>query len=261
MAIKKYYIFFSLLISFFVYSQKDNHFKFKTISFIQKDSITNLEEFKKGEKEAIDKLENKMNPFVDGLVESLGGTISKKDIEQNKQYSDSLVNSLSQKELDKYSKVFHYQYIDKAIWKRWETKKDDEILTYPVFTDFTKGKEYYKYPYDGIEEYPYIFEKIKDLKIQEFRKEKKKIQGIECFKIRCLYSQITEYEKFDEVSSFPDEIDHIESEIWVTENIKSTYHPAFKVKEILEKYYPLEIIEKNSEAPGRIRKTILKEIF
>lgn len=41
--------------------------------------------------------------------------------------------------------------------------------------------------------------------------------------------------------------------MWVVEKNNSIYHPAFKVKEILEHYYPLEIMEKNSISPGMIR--------
>ncbi|WP_343664568.1 hypothetical protein [Chryseobacterium mucoviscidosis] len=58
---------------------------------------------------------------------------------------------------------------------------------------------------------------------------------------------------------FPDKIELMESEMWVTEEIRSIYHPAFKVKEILEKYYPLYIKQKNSLVPGMIRKIALHD--
>jgi hypothetical protein len=39
-------------------------------------------------------------------------------------------------------------------------------------------------------------------------------------------------------------------ELWVTENIKSLYHPVLKYKTILQKYYPLEISESIEEMNG-----------
>lgn len=98
--------------------------------------------------------------------------------------------------------VYHYKNVDKNIWKRWETKENNDILKYPVFTDFSKGKEYYEYPYNGIQEYYYIFEQIKDLKIQEFRDEKKKISGIQCFKINVLILKFLNIVKLTECLSF-----------------------------------------------------------
>ena len=44
-----------------------------------------------------------------------------------------------------------------------------------------------------------------------------------------------------------EEQNHIFLEMWVSENIKTIFHPVFKIREILEKYYPLEIIEVEKE--------------
>lgn len=238
------------------YSQNKN-LSFKDISFTQKDSIINLEEYRKGQEKAMVKFESEMGLLMDGLFESLGGKARTKAIDKKK--SDSIINSLSQKDLDNSIIVYHYKNVDKNIWKLWETKENNDILKYPVFTDFSKGKEYYEHPYNGIQEYSYIFERIKDLKIQEFRKEKKKISEIQCFKIKCSYSQIFKHRKIDGMPEFPDKIELMESEMWVTEEIRSTYHPAFKVKEILEKYYPLYIKQRSSLVPGMIRKIALHD--
>ena len=228
---------------------------FKDISFVQKDSITNLEEYRKGQEEAMVKFESEMGLLMDGLFESLD--TKTKAIDKKK--SDSIINSTSQKDLDNSIVVYYYKNVDGNIWKRWETKENNDILKYPVFTDVSKGKEYYEYPYNGTQEYSYIFERIKDLKIQEFRDEKKKISGIQCFKIKCSYSQIFKHRKIDGMPEFPDKIELMESEMWVTEEIRSIYHPAFKVKGILEKYYPLYIKQKNSLVPGMIRKIALHD--
>ena len=39
-------------------------------------------------------------------------------------------------------------------------------------------------------------------------------------------------------------------ELWVTEEIKCNYHPVINDIEILEKYYPLEIIEYSNDIKG-----------
>ena len=58
--IKKHFLLFILFIPFISFSQKKNDFVFKNISFIQKDSLTNLEEYKKGEIAAFRNLLQKM---------------------------------------------------------------------------------------------------------------------------------------------------------------------------------------------------------
>ncbi|WP_449388473.1 hypothetical protein [Chryseobacterium lineare] len=249
----KFFILF-VLFPFYLFSQKQD--SFKSISFTQKDSITNLEEYKKGQREIITQLENKTVDFT----QSLTGRSSEKISETNRYLVDSLVNSMSQNELDKSIIVYHYKNIDKSIWKRWEAKENGDTLSLPVFMDLSKEKEYYRYPYDGIDQYSYIFDKIKSLKIKEFRKDRKSIQGVECFRIKCSYSRIIEHQKEDNGEKIPDDIYKIEADMWVAEEIKSIYHPAFKVREILEKYYPLYIEEKSSQSPGMIRKIILHEM-
>lgn len=75
------------------------------------------------------------------------------------------------------------------------------------------------------------------------------LANISCFKIKCTYQIIINHEESRSVfeTEYPDEVVNVESEMWVTEKIKSIYHPAFKIKEILEKYYPLAIVETQSD--------------
>jgi hypothetical protein len=40
-------------------------------------------------------------------------------------------------------------------------------------------------------------------------------------------------------------------ELWVTQEIKCNYHPVINEEEILNKYYPLEIIEYSDEIKGQ----------
>ena len=78
----------------------------------------------------------------------------------------------------------------------------------------------------------------------EFDKnEIKTINGFKCFKV--IYSFNTQEKSFD-FNNFS--INN--RELWVTEEIKCNYHPVINDIEILEKYYPLEIIEYSNDIKG-----------
>ena len=129
----------------------------KQISFKQKDSITDKELYKKGLIKSIEKIK----PLIDGMGKAFG--LEKKeetDIKIQKEV-DSIVNNISQKEIDKDIRIFHFEYINNRVLKRWEAKENGETLTYPIFLDYQKGKEYYHFPNEGEREFQYIFKKIK----------------------------------------------------------------------------------------------------
>lgn len=105
-----------------------------------------------------------------------------------------------------------------------------------------------------------VFFKIQDLVISEYREEKKIINNINCFKVIVSYTEINLDEDFPQINTIMDEKNYNEEELWVTEDIMSIYHPAYEVKEILEKYYPLEISNKNSFMDGLTKKLTLDEI-
>lgn len=69
--------------------------------------------------------------------------------------------------------------------------------------------------------------------IEENKKETKIIKDFKCFKVVMYYFNL------DEPPGFKSLLNVIE--LWVTEDIKSMFHPYIKCKEILEKYYPLHI--------------------
>lgn len=48
--------------------------------------------------------------------------------------------------------------------------------------------------------------------------------------------------------------------MWVTDKIKSLYHPIVFDKAILEKYYPLEILETQNDIRGFERRFRLEKI-
>lgn len=218
------------------FSQKSNAFEFKNISFIKKDSITNLKEYK--------------NSVYNQKTDFLGAPYTEED-KKKMIASDSLY---SQKELDKFTTIFYYKKINDSIIERSTDK--DPYSDSSIFINTKIGREFYDYPYPAKDfSYKIPFENIKDLKIQELKKEKKIIKGVKCFKIKVSYTVVIIFDKKNEFPGLkvPDKIMDFESEMWVTEKIKSIYHPAFKIREILEKYYPLEIKEKNNSRKGIVR--------
>jgi hypothetical protein len=69
--------------------------------------------------------------------------------------------------------------------------------------------------------------------IEENKKETKIIKGFKCYKVIIYYFDLELPPGFMSLLNI--------MELWVTEDIKSKFHPFLKESEILEKYYPLEI--------------------
>ncbi len=69
--------------------------------------------------------------------------------------------------------------------------------------------------------------------IEENKKETKIIKGFKCYKVVMYYFDLELPPGFMSLLNI--------MELWVTEDIKSKFHPFLKESEILEKYYPLEI--------------------
>lgn len=78
---RKHLILLMVLMWGLFYSQNKN-LSFKDISFVQKDSITNLEEYRKGQEEAMVKFESEMGLLTDALFESLGRKAKTKAIDK-----------------------------------------------------------------------------------------------------------------------------------------------------------------------------------
>lgn len=77
---------------------------------------------------------------------------------------------------------------------------------------------------------------------QEFKNEKKVINGFECFKIVMYYFNLKQDPGLNKLLNI--------SELWVTDKIKSKFHPIIKSSEILDKYYPLEIKNRTKNVEG-----------
>lgn len=90
-----------------------------------------------------------------------------------------------------------------------------------------------------INEQPYYrpYKKGTSFKIVENRKDIKKINGFDCFKVT---ATVTAPSNENDPSSLEISMRY---DMWVTDKIKCLYHPVVRFKEVLEKYYPLEITE------------------
>lgn len=236
-----------LIFLFAIFSAQYN---LKKISFLQKDSITNKNLYLVSLKNEIDKL----TPIFKSMYKNFGvGEKSNNEIEEiNKKKFDSLSRNFSQKDIVNSSRIYNFEYIDNKILKHWETKENGEILTYPIYLDYNKGKEYYNYPRENEEEYNYAFKKIKNLHLKRIKHKSKIINGLKCIKVIVTYTEIIEAKKYPEFPELnrPEEYIDVSLEMCLTKDIKTLYHPVLNIKEILEKYYPLEIEEKTNSMLG-----------
>ncbi|MCY1662677.1 hypothetical protein [Chryseobacterium sp. SL1] len=121
------------------------------------------------------------------------------------------------------------------------------------------------YTEDSTEMYVYKFEdNLQDfskniiLKVSEDKKSKKIIKGYDCYKVIYQYKENNEHA--DEEYKIYAKNTIYRREMWVTEKIKSLYHPIVFDKIILEKYYPLEILETQSDIKGFERRFKLEKI-
>ena len=142
------------------------------------------------------------------------------------------------------------------------TEKDDRILKYHCIYENEKISKFLEVngsEYDLIYinsktntiidknnqsvDYENLQSEIIDLK--EFKNEIKIINGYSCYKIVYQY-KITSESDFEQLSK----ITTNKRELWVTDKIKSLYHPVINDFQILERYYPLKIIEYSDELKG-----------
>ncbi len=154
--------------------------------------------------------------------------------------------------------TFHHVYQDTLI-RSFQSKNGNIIGDYTLInpknsTFVLQSKLTPLKIYTQPETYTYV--KNAAATITEFRNERKKLLGYDCFKVIYNY-------KFDnEDGGLPPLLANElqTTEFWVTEKIQSLFHPVCREKEILVKYYPLEIIATTSMFKGMITFTTLKSI-
>ncbi len=91
-------------------------------------------------------------------------------------------------------------------------------------------------------DYNFKYSKNRIIEIIEHKNERKIINGYDCFKV--VYSFKESHDELVEFVNF--------REIWVTNKIKTLFHPVIMEKKILEKYYPLQVIEYSNLIEGLI---------
>lgn len=102
--------------------------------------------------------------------------------------------------------------------------------------------------FSEIKNYDYYYSNSKIIEIKENKKETKKINGFDCFKV--IYTFFEDgLDETDDFATFMKKYPQTR-EIWVTDKIKSLFHPLVREKEIIEKYYPLEIKQYCKEFKG-----------
>lgn len=146
-------------------------------------------------------------------------------------------------------KIISTNSVNEEILDRYDIINQNKNIS----TTFSKSDSTTAY-----EEKPYTYSNNTILKIIENKRNQKKINGYDCYQVTYEYKEISQQEDTDYLEYAGDII--MKREMWVTDKIKSLYHPVIYDKEILEKYYPLDILETQSDVKGFKRRYILQKI-
>ncbi len=108
-----------------------------------------------------------------------------------------------------------------------------------------------------------------EIELQEFRTIKKKIQGFDCFKVvvtipQNILESLNLY-AMEIPTSFAEEHKELSSlkttyEMYVTDKIVCRYHPIVHFTEVLDNYYPIEIIKRESLLEGVENRITITEL-
>lgn len=266
---KKINLFIILIISTNVFAQK-NSSDLEKISFVSENIITDSLKYEKTEQKIKHRLTDLLEIFFEALSTdqddegAFDKTNTKKSFERFE--IEELLKDTIKEEVEKeYASFYKFKKINDSIIMQYDSLKQTDKYGYYVTTDkfinTNNSLVYYDFPYNSlIKKNNYSFLEIKDLVIREYRNEKKIINNINCFKLIVNYIEVNIDEDSPQINIVIDKEVYNEDELWVTEDIISTYHPAYKIKEILEKYYPLEISNKNSFMDGLTNKRIVEEL-
>ncbi|PTX60227.1 hypothetical protein C8N46_107234 [Kordia periserrulae] len=216
-----------LLSSMYLYSQdqpKHGTIVFESCEYIANKHLAPSEQEKKLEKErmrnSIKKNLDEKNP--DEFINSIPKTYIQT-------YGDSLKCTYT---LDIYKNVYEAKktcdYFKKSTNEIYE-QLNRETLEYNVVNRDINTNTYTIFP----KRKNYQFSISDTHEITEYRKETKKILGYDCFKIVLKRKNLN-----------GQRLDVFNIEMFVTEEIKLNYSPIIKYKDILDKYYPLEVTKK-----------------
>ena len=154
---------------------------------------------------------------------------------------ESVMQDIDNKAIDNKDIKYHQLFKNQLVVK-FQTLNDVIFENYNVIniqknTSKTLESDSITIVSENIE---YQYSKNEVLEIKEFKNETKKINGFKCFKVIMLFKPY--YNEEDEFENFINQYVH-KRELWVTDKIKCSYHPIENQKEIITKYYPLEITE------------------
>lgn len=237
-----------LLFSTIVFSQNKAIVPTKgAIVFKKLEIISDVEKYKKSmgamsskmvdfqiEKELMDNL---MKPNVDST-----------EINELKQTLKSIIEEDLNQDIENKD-LKYYQIFKKQLIVNYQTFNDNTYENYKIIDTYKNtlkivDKDSITIISDNVN-YQYSQDEV--IEINEFREETKKINNFKCFKVILLFKP--NYNEDDEFENFMNKYIH-KRELWVTDKIKCTYHPIENHKEIITKYYPLEIIESNEVIEG-----------
>jgi len=125
---------------------------------------------------------------------------------------------------------------NKVIGDYWVINRNKNIFHYLAKKDSTTT--YYQ-------NRPYPYREAKEFSLKEFRNDVKTINGFPCFKVVVTVQE-------DAGEDAPDALNKLTTvyTMYVTEHIQCAYHPVIRYRSVMEKYYPLEIIEKDVPIEG-----------
>lgn len=168
-----------------------------------------------------------------------------------------LMNKIILVKCDTTVKELYYKLQDSLIVSY--IKIDDKIRGDYQIINRNNNTFYYLAKIDSSTRYllntPYNYRQEMSFDLKEYRKDKKIIQGIKCFKVLLRVK--------DDISDDAPDIlkkSMFEYTLYVTKKIQCRFHPEFWYKTVLDKYYPLEITERVDTEKGAETVWKLKKI-
>jgi hypothetical protein len=236
---KKIFIITFFIISKFIFSQNKAIVPTTgTIVFVKEENIFDKDLYIKSLKELMPKMKVKMKEeiFIERLTDGkkTDTLLLNLEVEKMAQNFEMMLPYIIEEPSQKI-KVYH------------EFNQDTIKMYYSIDDEINKRIFINRISHEVKDENDeYVeFDKNEIIKLTEYKNENKLINGFNCFKI--VYSFKTLGNSFDFMN-----LSSNNRELWVTEEIRCNYHPVINNTEILEKYYPLEIIEYSNDIKGTI---------
>jgi hypothetical protein len=210
------------------------------IAFVKKEMILDNELYNKS-----------LNDLKPKMAKAMKNQVAYEILIEGKKIDSIQLNILVDSMMQNFEFLMQNMNDANQIIKMYHEFKNDSIIKYYTINDKIAGNKIYinqssNLATNQLNEYVEL-EESEIIKLTEYRNETKTIKGFNCFKVVYDYKEV-QTEDFDLLSSVISNI----RELWVTEEIKCYYHPVINESEILEKYYPLEIIEYSDELKGII---------